>query len=182
MSAAARSGLSRHRGAPWRRGLVAAAACGLAIAGCAGLGGVRPIYGPVPGSVGLQFDALPDAVTRAAAEEIQHAGLLVQWISPEEGYVETQWYHLATRESSQEPAFRDLDRVVKVRLFADPTAGKTRLAAECVTATLVDPSRPPRELERMVPEGHPGREVLTQILDRLKQRFPAAGDSVQTAG
>jgi hypothetical protein len=165
-----------------RRGLVAAAACGLALAGCAGLGGVRPVYGPVPGSVDLRFDAPPDAVTRAAGEEIQHAGLLVQWISPEEGYVETQWYHLATRESSREPAFRDLDRVVKIRLFADPTAGKTRFAAECVTATLVDPSRPPRELERMVPEGHPGREVLTQILDRLKQRFPTrGGDSVRTA-
>jgi hypothetical protein len=160
------------------RRLVAAAACGLALAGCAGLGGVRPVYGPVPGSVDLRFDAPPDAVTRAAGEEIQHAGLLVQWISPEEGYVETQWYHLATRESSQEPAFRDLDRVVKIRLFADPTAGKTRFAAECVTATLVDPSRPPRELERMVPEGHAGRELLTQILDRLKQRYPTRGDSV----
>ena len=180
MSATARSGLSPHRRTPWRTGLVAAAACGLVLAGCAGLGGVRPVYGPVPGSVGLQLDAPPAAVTRAAAEEIQHAGLLVQWISPEEGYVETQWYHLATRESSREPAFRDLDRVVKIRLFADPTAGKTRLAAECVTAMLVDPSRPPRELERMVPEGHAGREVLTQILDRLRQRFPTRGDSSRT--
>lgn len=181
MSAAARSGLPRHRGAPWPTGLVAAVACGLALAGCAGLGGVRPVYGPVPGSVGLQLDAPPTAVTRAAAEEIQHAGLLVQWLSPEEGYVETQWYHLSTRESSREPAFRDLDRVVKIRFFADPTAGKTRLAAECVTTMLVDPSRPPRELERMVPEGHPGREVLTQILDRLKQRYPTAGRDSTTA-
>lgn len=146
----------------------------LALAACASLGGVRPVFGPVPGSVGLQLDATPDAVTRAAAEEVQHAGLRVQWLSPEEGYVETLWYDLTTHESSSEQPFRDLDRMVKIRFFADPTAGKTRLVAECVTVSLVDPSRPPRELERMAPEGHAGRELLTQLVDRLKRRFPGA--------
>ncbi len=144
----------------------------LALAACVGLGGVRPVYGPVSGSVGLQLNTAPDVVTRAVAEEVQHAGLRVQWLSPEEGYVETLWYNLSTRESSQEQPFRDLDRVVKMRFFADPTAGKTRLVAECVTVSLVDPSRPPRELERMAPEGHAGRELLTQVVDRLKRRFP----------
>jgi len=152
----------------------AALAVGLCavLAACAAMGGVRPRYGPVPESVSLLLDAPPDAVTRAAAEEVQHAGLRLQWLSPEEGYLETQWYDLGSRESATEPRFRDLERTVKIRLFADPTAGKTRLVAECVFTTLVDPSRPMRELERMTPLGHAGREILQQVLNRLGRRFP----------
>jgi len=146
----------------------------VAAAGCAAMGGLRPRYGPVPESVMLTLEGAPDAVTRAAAEEVQHAGLRVQWLSPEEGYVETQWYDLRSRESASEPRFRDLEQIVKLRFFSDPVAGKTRLVAEAVITTLVDPSRPPRELERMVPPGHGGREVLTRILDRMRTRFRVA--------
>jgi len=145
---------------------------GAALAACAAMGGVRPRYGPVPESISLLLNAPPDAVTRAAAEEVQHAGLRLQWLSPEEGYLETQWYDLGSHESATEPRFRDLERTVKIRLFADPSAGKTRLVAECVYTTLVDPSRQTRELERMAPAGHAGREVLQQVLDRLGRRFP----------
>jgi hypothetical protein len=162
-------------------GRVAAAAGAIALAGCAGLGGVRPNYGPVPGSVAFVVPAAPDAVARAAAEEIQHAGLQLLYSSAEEGYVETQWLSLTTRTSSLEPDRHDLEHTIKVRVFCDPTAGKTRVVAEVVTSYAMDASRPVRELERMAPEGHPGREVLTQILDRLKRRYPAApADSVRT--
>jgi hypothetical protein len=150
-----------------------------ALAGCAALGGVRPYYGPVPGSVSFHLNAPPDAVTRAVAEEVQHAGLALQWMSAAEGYVETQWFNVTSRVSTPDPDLRDLAHTVKLRFFADPTAGKTRLAAEAVTTYAVDPSRPQRELERMTPEGDPGREVLTQIVDRLKTRFPMP-DSTRT--
>ena len=107
------------------------------------------------------------------------AGLVLEWMSPAEGYVETQWFNVTTHASALAPDIGDLDHSVKIRFFADPTAGKTRLAAEVVTTYAVDPSRPQREMERMAPEGHPGREVLTQILNRLKQRFPGA-DTTRT--
>lgn len=144
---------------------------GAALAGCAAMGGIRPVFGPVPGSVSVILEAPPDAVTRAAAEEVQHAGLRLQWLSVEEGYVETLWYDLRSQTSSTEP-HGDLEQTVKIRFFADPTAGKTRVVAECVITSLVDPSRSRRELERMAPEGHRGREVLQQVLDRLERRFP----------
>lgn len=150
-----------------------------ALAGCAALGGVRPFYGPVQGSVDLLLNAPADAVARAAAEEVQHAGLALQWMSPAEGYVETQWFNVTSRASTPDPDLRDLAHSVKLRFFADPTAGKTRLAAEAVNTYAVDPSRPQREMERMAPEGDPGREVLTQILDRLRRRFPMP-DSTRT--
>lgn len=163
------------------------AACGPAVAllgavglaACTGLGGVRPMYGPVPGSVALVLADSPDNVTRAAADEVQQAGLRLQWMSVEEGYVETEWFNVTTRVSTPQPDLGDLEHSVKVRFFADPTAGKTRLAAEAVTTYAVDPSRPQRELERMAPPGHPGREVLTQILDRLKTRFPIVTDTAR---
>jgi hypothetical protein len=155
----------------------AVALCAIALAGCAGLGGVRPNYGPVPGSVAFIVEALPDAVTRAASEEIQHAGLQLLYSAAPEGYIETQWYSLITRTSSLDPDMHDLEHSIKVRFFCDPTAGKTRVVAEVVTSFAMDPSRPVREMERMAPEGHPGREVLTQILDRLKRRYPSARDS-----
>jgi hypothetical protein len=160
---------------------VAIATCAIALAGCAGLGGVRPNYGPVPGSVAFVVTAPPDAVTLVAAEEVQHAGLQLLYSSAEEGYVETQWFNLSTRTSSLQPELRDLERFIKVRVFCDPTAGKTRVVAEVVTSYAVDPSRPLREMERMAPEGHPGREVLTQILDRLKRRYPGTTRDSVTA-
>jgi hypothetical protein len=162
------------------RARAAFAAGALALVGCAGLGGVRPNYGPVPGSVAFVVEAQPAAVTRAASEEVQHAGLQLLYSSAEEGYLETQWFSLVTRTSSLEPDLHDLERSIKVRFFCDPTAGKTRVVAEAVSSYAVDASRPGREMERMAPEGHPGREVLTQILDRLKRRYPtAARDTVR---
>jgi hypothetical protein len=181
---ATRTRSARGRAAPLRSGTaghrIVRLATAATLAACAGLGGVRPFYGPVPGSVSLQLAAAPDAVTRAAAEEVQHAGLVLQWMSPTEGYVETLWFNVTTRASAPSADIGDLEHSVKIRLFADPTAGKTRLVAEVVTTYAVDPSRPQREMERMAAEGHPGREVLTQILDRLKQRFPGT-DSTRTA-
>jgi len=63
---------------------------------------------------------------------------------------------------------------VKVRFFADPVAGKTRLAAECVRRIADDPSEPERDLERMVPDSSPGRILLDGIVGRLKAAYPAA--------
>jgi hypothetical protein len=162
------------------RAALLATASAATLLGCAGLGGVRPRYGPVPGSVSLELSAAPDVVTLAAAEELRQAGLTPQGMSAAEGYVESQWYDVTTHASSAEPPFRGLDRAVKLRFFADPTAGHTHLAAEAVVTYLVDPSRPQRELEHMVPQGHAGLGILRGILDRLKGRFPSPTDTART--
>ncbi len=134
------------------------------------MGGVRPRYGPVPGSVLLQLDQPADAVIRELAAEAQSEGLRLLYDSPQEGYLETEWYDLGSRQPVQ-PGAGDLDRVVKLRFFADPVAGKTRLMAECVTRIFFDPSLPPRELERMTPEGHPGRALLDELLRQTRRRL-----------
>jgi hypothetical protein len=164
-----------------RAALLATASAAVLLA-CAGLGGVRPRYGPVPGSIAVEMRGAPDVITLGAAEELRSAGLLPQRVSAAEGYVESRWYDVSTHASSAQPPFRGLDRVVKLRFFADPTAGHTHLAAEAVVTYAVDPSRPERELERMVPEGHEGLVILRRILDRLQERFPSPADTTKARG
>jgi hypothetical protein len=43
------------------------------------------------------------------------------------------------------------------------------LLAECVMRIAWDPSVPERELERMVPEGHPGRVLLDTLIAVVPQ-------------
>ncbi len=132
---------------------------------------MRPVWGPVAGSIALQLDALPDSVIVAAAHEVEAAGLSVASVAEDEGYLESAWYDVRTRRSVSAEA-RGFDHIVKVRLFADPTAGKTHLAAECVVRIAYDPSEPERDLERMVPDSTPGRALLDRLVARLKVVFP----------
>ncbi len=131
------------------------------------------MFGPVPGSISLQLDAQPDAVIVAAAKEVQAAGLKIARVAADEGYLESEWYDVPGKRtvSARDP---DFDHIVKLRLFADPTAGKTRLAAECVLRIAYDPSEPERDLERMVPDSTPAHAILDSLVARLKVIFPPA--------
>lgn len=154
-----------------RRAGLALALAGLAAAACARLGGVRPRFAPIPGSISVQLEAQPDEVIGAAGRELQAAGLSVAVADAPEGYLESSWYDVE-RKATVSPRARDLAQVVKLRFFADPTAGHTRLAAECVRRIAYDPSEPERDLERMVPDSSPGRALLDSIVGRLKAAYP----------
>lgn len=97
------------------------------------------------------------------AHALDSAGLRVLRQAANEGYLETQWFDLESRTTTQ-PPFSHLDRVVKMRFFADPVQGRTRLLAECVQRIAWDPSRAERELERVVPAGHPGLVLMDSLL------------------
>jgi hypothetical protein len=147
----------------------AALALGVALVAtvtCRSFGGVRPRYGPVPGALLLEVRPSTDSVIRALAAIVREAGFGVRTVAPREGYLETGWLDLRTRVA-REPGAGPLDPVVKLRFFADPVAGRTRLLAECVHRFRVDPSLPDRELERMVPDSHQGRAVLDSVLARI---------------
>jgi len=141
------------------------------LAACARLGGLRPRYAPIQGSIATELEAQPDAVIDSAAQELRSAGLSVAVADAPEGYLESSWYDVATKATVSGRA-RDLDQVVKLRFFADPTAGHTRMAAECVRRIAQDPSEPERDLERMVPDSSPGRVLLDSIVARLKAAYP----------
>ncbi len=142
---------------------------------------MRPVWGPLPGSVAVHLDAAPDAVITAAEREVRAAGLKVVAIAADEGYLETEWYDVLTKRTVSARAM-DLDHIVKLRLYADPTAGKTRLVAECVRRIAFDPSEPERDLERMVPDSTPQHALLDSLVARLKVVFPPLKPPTDTAG
>jgi hypothetical protein len=132
---------------------------------------VRPFYGPIAGSISVQLETTPDTVIDAVRRAVVAAGFRVAINDPREGFLETGWYDPVARRPVHAGA-RDLARTVKLRFFADPTAGHTRLAAECVQRFAYDPSEPARDLERMVPDSTPGRVIMDSVLARLKALYP----------
>ncbi len=132
---------------------------------------MRPRFGPVPGSLSLQLAVQPDALIAAVDSAVTRAGLVVERSAPDEGYLETRWYDVAAQRTVGARA-RNLADVVKLRFFADPTAGHTHLAAECVVRLMDDPSEPPRYWERMAADSTPGRVLLDSIVAHLKAEFP----------
>lgn len=144
-------------------------------AACASFGGARPAFAPFPEAVVFTSPEPVSAVLTTLQDSLTARGIAVQVLAPHEGYLETRWFDLAARRSVEAP-FGGLDGVVKLRFFVDPVGLHTRVIAESVRRTSWDPSRPARELEVMVPEGHPGRMLMDSLLVAVPRgtRAPAA--------
>jgi len=134
----------------------------------------------VPGSLSLELEAPPEVVLDSAAGLLRANGLAVALADRSEGYLESGWYDVIRKAPARGAG--SLDDQVKLRFFADPTAGHTRLAAECVRRLAYDPSEPERDLERMVPDSTPGRVLLDSIVARLKAAWPLAETTTPKPG
>jgi len=154
-----------------RRVTLSALAGVAAFAAACATGGVRPSYEPFPNARVDTINADPAAVIQEAQARLIAVNLRPNWVSPEEGYLESQWYNVVTQQSGQTDR-SNLDRVVLLRFFADPIeGGKTKLTSEAVYQRTSDQSVMPRDREMIVPPGHAGDRLLTQVIDGLKQRF-----------
>lgn len=120
------------------------------------------------------------AIVRATAAEVvpeaaawlESQGLRPERASQTDGYVETAWFNVRTRQSTRGSDPRDLLHTIKIRCWADPyVPGKSQLTVEAVYRPLVDPSRPERDLEVIVPEGAEGARLTQQLLDAMKEKF-----------
>lgn len=134
-----------------------------ALAACASFGGTRPRFATLPEAVVIESTMpVTDALT-LLHDSLTAAGLTIAVYEPREGYIETRWYDVAAHQSVAPPYHR-LDGTVRLRLYVDPVAAHSRVVAECVRRVRWDPSVPERELERMVPLGGPGRDLLERTL------------------
>lgn len=153
-----------------RTGLLA----GIALVTALGLscgGGLRPYLTPLPDAVIDTLGATPAEVIRELATLVTAEGLIIRVSSPEEGYLETDWYDAGAATSGGTP-FADPRRSTLLRFFADAEGeDKTRLAAEAVVRRTLDPSVPSREGEMMAAPGHPGSEILRRVVTALDARF-----------
>lgn len=138
-------------------------AAALALAACTGLGGVRPRITPLVGSVARVVPERPEVLVRAFDDALRSRNLPLAVVSQVEGYVETEWLDIDSR-AARRPGATGLERIVKLRLWVDPVGGQSRVIGEAVRRYLWDPSLPERELERALPDDHPGRLLLDSVM------------------
>jgi hypothetical protein len=133
----------------------------------------RPAFLPYPQALVAIVDASAPRIVPEAMGWLASQGLRVEWSSPQDGYVETAWFNVRTRNSTTgqgDPG--DLLDTVKLRCWVDPNApGKSQLTVEAVYRPMLDPSRPERDLEVMVPEGSDGHRIAAQLIEAMKQKF-----------
>ena len=139
-------------------------------AACAS-GGLRPSYEPFPQARVDTVNAAPAAVIQEINSRLNAENMRPQWSSPEEGYLESQWFNYLTQESGVTDRANP-DRVILIRFFVDPIeGGKSRITGEAVYKRTTDPSVMPRDQEMMVPAGHPGDNIMQRVVRGLRERF-----------
>jgi hypothetical protein len=139
-------------------------------AGCAS-GGLRPSYEPLPQARVDTVNAAPPAVVQELSSRLNAENIRPQWTSPDEGFLESQWYNFVTQESGVTDRANP-DRVILLRFFVDPIeGGRSRITSEAVYKRTTDPSVMPRDQEMMVPPGHQGDVLLQRILRGVKERL-----------
>lgn len=150
--------------------LRAAAAVGALLLAACGAANVRPHFGPLPGAVADTLRAEPAALIRELVRLTEREGLRIAAVSPDEGYLETDWYDTALGRAGGRYTGRP-EQIVRLRFFTDDVGnGETALAAEAVYRRTVDPSVSVREREVLVPDDHAGAAILRRILGALPAR------------
>ena len=122
------------------------------------------------------MDATRQQLVPEIATWLGAAGLAVKVRSVLDGYLETGWQRApspappaATGPPVPSPALP-----VKVRVWVDPyIPGTSAVVVEVVYRPFVDPSRPPRELEVLVPPWHPGYVIGEGLIEAMRKRFGA---------
>jgi hypothetical protein len=96
-----------------------------------------------------------------------------EWVSAEDGYVESTWYNTDTHKSSSGAGdIGTLQATFKLRVWVDPDApGKSKLTVEAVYRPALDPSRTERDLERSAPPGSGGAVLVQRLLDEMQKKF-----------
>jgi hypothetical protein len=126
----------------------------------------RPLFQPYPTALAGAVAAARPRVVPEVAAWLEASGLPVEFQSVRDGFVETRWQRAAEVDTAQ----RALP--VKVRVWVDPgPPGSSMLVVEAVYRPLVDPSRPPRELERPVPDAHPAAALPATLIEAMRKRF-----------
>jgi len=130
----------------------------------------RPDMVPVPGADQVEIDLMVPEATRALAVALDGDSIPVSRTEPDDGWLETPWFDIATMRPTRHRAVGL--GVVKVRAFVDPgRPDHSVLHVETVYRPLLDPSEPERNLERQVPTGHPVAARVKAVLDSLAKEY-----------
>ena len=133
----------------------------------------RPAFLPYPEDASLLLSGTVAGITSGVGTWFESQNIHTEWISAEDGYVETTWYNTDTRRSvSGTGDISTLQTTFKIRVWVDPDApGKSKLTAEAVYRPAFDPSRGERDLERNAPPGSGGAVLVQQLMDEMQKKF-----------
>jgi hypothetical protein len=139
---------------------------------------IRPNIRPFPLAAVDTVRGNPTVVLEAARDAVVQLGMQLSRSSPQEGYLETRWFDVASHQSYGEN-FRP-QRLVRTRVWTDlVTPIETQVVVETVLRSTIDPSVPGREVELVTAPGTPGDSLTQAVRTALKKRF--ARDSITPA-
>ncbi|MDZ4674686.1 MAG: hypothetical protein SGI84_09535 [Gemmatimonadota bacterium] len=130
----------------------------------------RPAFLPLPAAATAELE-LPVAVAvDVIAEALRKDSIPVAETNVRDGYLESGWF---LAQDGTPTSRRPLGvEVVRVRGWVTPgRVGHTDIQVETVYRPMADPSRPERELDRLVPPDHPVARRLEGTLARLVTEF-----------
>lgn len=140
-------------------------------AACAA-GSARPAFAPHPRALRDTLRTTPGPVIRELSPRIGAEGLQIQFSSEKDGYLETQFYNVMTRQVSG-PERGQPDLTVMLRFWVDSLGpDQSVIIGEAVYKAAFDPSIPQREAEPMVPPTHEGMRILQRVMASIAQKFP----------
>jgi hypothetical protein len=129
----------------------------------------RPTLIPFPEALTNETYAIPPKAIDMLAHGLQDDSIPVRRIEIVDGWLDSGWFEVETQAVATGP-FTGTD-VVRVRGWADPGRPKySDLTVEAVYRKAVDPSQPPRDMERALPNDHPVMKRIKRVLDVLGAR------------
>jgi hypothetical protein len=129
----------------------------------------RPAVHPLPLAPSAEVKGKPPAVSERILDAARAAGLPLALAAPTDGYAETPWLDTAGfQATSRRPLGAD---VVRYRMWVDAARPNySRVTIEPSYRLAADPSLPERELDRLVPAGHPAYVRAESLLVRMGGR------------
>lgn len=135
----------------------------------------RPGFAPLPEASTAQVRLEVPAATKALAEALRADSIPVTRVVERDGVIESDWFEV--------PGFKVTTKrplgpsVVRVRGWVDMgRPGHSLYTVETIYRVYADPSRPSRELEASLPEGHPARVQVQSVLRKLLQQYGSPDD------
>lgn len=126
----------------------------------------RPRLEPLPLAPVAELKGKRPDVSEKTIARLREDGLPLAHVTVKDAYAESPWLDSASMQpTTRRPLGTD---VIKVRTWVDPSKpGYSRITIEPVYRVSADPSVPERELDRLVPEGHPARKWAEAFFEKM---------------
>ncbi len=147
------------------------AAAALVLLGCQATT-TRPTFRPLPAALSTEVRLSVPEATRVLAQALRQDSIPMARVEPLDGYLESPWFDTAGLRPTGRPQLGQ--ETGRVRAWVDPgkpgPPASSRITVETAYRAYADPSRDPRETERLLPEAHAVYQRVLGALIRVAER------------